>query len=230
METRSTRRRGVGGGGGTAGAGEIGGATAAVGHPPDEEGPRPPEDGDNDADAAPSELLAPLLEEWRDVLVKHVLEQLEPKDCAMLAQVGKPWLAVVVANNLLRAGRMGAVRLKLEDFVGSVARLAWAKANGCPWHAGTCALAARHGVLEVLQWARQHGCKWDRRTCSNAALGGHLDVLRWARERGCEWGTETCSSPLMVDTWMCCGGRGSTIAHGSRRRVHRPLTAGTWRC
>ena len=53
--------------------------------------------------AAPSELLAPLLEVWRDVLVKHVLARLDPTDCALLARVGKPWLAVVVANNLPRA-------------------------------------------------------------------------------------------------------------------------------
>jgi hypothetical protein len=85
-----------------------------------------------DADA-PSALLAPLLEEWRDVLVKHVLARLDPTDCALLAQVGKPWRAVLVANNLPRAGKRGAVDLKVVDFVSSVEMLAWAKANGCPW-------------------------------------------------------------------------------------------------
>jgi hypothetical protein len=86
-------------------------------------------------DDAPSALLEPLLEEWRDVLVKHVLARLDPTDCALLAQVGKPWLAVVVANNLPRAGQGGAVPLKIADFIGSVERLAWAKDNGCPWGA-----------------------------------------------------------------------------------------------
>jgi hypothetical protein len=57
----------------------------------------------------------------------------DPKDCAMLAQVGKPWLAVVLANNLSRAGKRGAVKLSLVDFVGSIKLLAWAKENGCPW-------------------------------------------------------------------------------------------------
>jgi hypothetical protein len=51
----------------------------------------------------------------------------------MLAQVGKPWLAVVLANNLSRAGKRGAVKLSLVDFVGSIKLLAWAKENGCPW-------------------------------------------------------------------------------------------------
>ena len=36
-----------------------------------------PEAGDADA---PSELLGPLLEEWHDVLVKHVLSRLDPTD------------------------------------------------------------------------------------------------------------------------------------------------------
>jgi hypothetical protein len=54
-------------------------------------------------------------------------------DCALLAQVGKRWLAAVVAANLPRAGQRGAVRLQLKDFVGSVESLAWAKANGCTW-------------------------------------------------------------------------------------------------
>jgi len=49
----------------------------------------------------------PLLKEWRDVLVKHVLERLDPTDSALLARAGKPWLAVVVASNLPRAGMGG---------------------------------------------------------------------------------------------------------------------------
>jgi hypothetical protein len=88
-------------------------------------------------------LLAPMLEEWREVLVKHVLARLDPTDCAMLARVAKPWLAVVLANYLPRAGQGGAVRLKLVECVGSVERLAWAKDNGCPWHERSCALCRR---------------------------------------------------------------------------------------
>ena len=112
MDTRAEwRGGGAGGGGGAAGAGGSSAAVAAVG---------PPAENDDDSDdAAPSELLAPLLEEWRDVLVKHVLERLEPTDCALLARMGKPWLAVLVANNLPRAGKAGAVPLLLRDLVGS---------------------------------------------------------------------------------------------------------------
>ena len=87
---------------------------AAGGHPPE----GPPEENDDDDDAAPSELLGPLLEEWRDVLVKHVLSRLDPNDIALLARVGKPWLAVVVANNLPRAGKSEGVPLKSMSFAG----------------------------------------------------------------------------------------------------------------
>jgi hypothetical protein len=33
----------------------------------------------------------------------------------------------------------------------------WARANGCPWDAFTCVLAALNGHLEVLKWAAVHG-------------------------------------------------------------------------
>ena len=104
-------------------------------------------------------------------MVKHVLARLDPTDCAVLARVGKPWLAVVLANNLPRAGKGGAVKLKLADFVGSVERLAWAKDNGCPWRSRTCSLIAESGHLEVLQWAREFGCPWDETTCSPPSTG-----------------------------------------------------------
>jgi len=160
----------------------------------------PPEGNDEDADA-PSELLAPLLDEWRDVLAKHVLARLDPTDCAMLARVGKPWLAVVVANNLTRAGKVGAVPLNLVNFIGSVERLAWAKDNGCPWEVETCRYTAEGGHLAVLQWAREHGCPWDVDTCARvAARGGHLDVLKWvALEHDCQLDVHT-------PAWAAAGG------------------------
>ena len=88
-----------------------------------------PEENDEDAAASRGELLGPLLKDWRDVLVRHVLKWLDPTDCAMLARVAKPWRAVVVANNLPRAGERGAVRLKIDNFVGSGQMLLWAKEN-----------------------------------------------------------------------------------------------------
>jgi hypothetical protein len=134
---------------------------------------------------------------WRNgapLLVKHVLERLDPTDCAILARVGKPWLAVVVANNLPRAGKGGAMKLKLVDFLGSVARLAWAKDNGCRWDTWTCFHAARDGHLEALQWARAQDppCQWDDATCDGAARNGHLEVLKWARAQGCQWDEQSC--------------------------------------
>ena len=41
----------------------------------------------------------------------EVLGRLDPTDCALLSLVGKPWMAVVVANNLPRAGKRGAVKM-----------------------------------------------------------------------------------------------------------------------
>ena len=105
--------------------------------------------------------------------------------------------------------------------IGSVERLAWAKANGCPWVARTCAAVAQYGDLEVLQWAHlEQGCPWDVGTCrcaaefgdlemlkwarendgpwnawmcARAAMGGHLALLKWAREHDCPWDATTCA-------------------------------------
>ena len=92
-----------------------------------------------------------------------MLPRLEPADRAMLGQVGSAWRAMVVAcTREPRAGLKGGVPLKVTVFVaGSVERLAWAKANGCPWGPKTCSLAATGGHLEALRWAREHGCGWD---------------------------------------------------------------------
>jgi hypothetical protein len=47
----------------------------------------------------------------------------------LLAQVAHPWLPALAAFGLPRAGKDGAVPLKLSEFVGSVERLAWARAR-----------------------------------------------------------------------------------------------------
>jgi len=77
----------------------------------------------------PSPLLAPLLEEWSDVLAAEVLPRLPLTDVALFARVGRSSRAAVVASGLPRAGANGGAPLKVEDFVGSVERLAWAKAH-----------------------------------------------------------------------------------------------------
>jgi hypothetical protein len=208
-------RRGPGGigwgrGGGAAGAG--GPSADAQGASGGQRSEGAPEDND---DAAPSELLAPLLDEWREVLVKHVLERLDPNDVAMLAQVGKPWLAVVVANNLPRAGKVDAPPLKPRDFLVSVKLLAWAKANGCPWDERVCETAISGGHLAGLQWARGHGCPWRGYSeLETAAAGGHLEVLKWLREQGCAWEEQTCNAAARGGHLECWNGPWSMAARG----------------
>ena len=203
METRATRRGGgAGGSWGAAGAGESGGAVAAGGIR--SLGCRSIQKT-MPTRTAPASCSAPCS---RSGAVKHVLSRLyptDPTDCTLLARVAKPWLAVVVANNLPRAGKGGAVPLKIEDFLGSVERLAWAKDNGCRWDENVCALLAARGQLDVLKWARELGCPWEDvpsiledpelayvDCCACAAAGGHLDVLKWLRNEGCPWSKVTC--------------------------------------
>jgi hypothetical protein len=140
--------------------------------------------------------LLDLLQALPDLFHKEVLERLDPTDRALLAQVGRPWLAAVLASmspDLPRAGKSAGVPLKLKGFVGSVKLLAWARANGCPWTVRSSALAAAGGRVDVLKYVRAHGCPWNKNTCVWAALGGHLEVLVWAREHGCEWDEGTCA-------------------------------------
>ena len=96
-----------------------------------------------------------------------VLPLLDHTDLAMLSRAGTELRALVVASGLPRAGV--DTWLELGNFVGSVARLAWAGAHGGPLDAsgkwGACARAARVGKLDMLQWAREHGCRWDATVC-----------------------------------------------------------------
>jgi len=147
-------------------------------------------DGDHD-DTFP--LLDRLLEDLPEVVERFVLPGLDPTALALLARAKRSWWVVVVSSGLARAGITEGVPLGVTEFCGSVERLAWAKANGCPWNARTCALAARDGRIEVLRWAREHDCPWDERTCTYAAEGGHLEVLRWAQEHHCPWDWRTCA-------------------------------------
>ena len=145
-------------------------------------------------------LLRRLLQELPEVFFEEVLnKRLDPTDRTMIAQMGRPWLAAVLASRHLRLPRGLTVRLRLREFCTSVERLAWAKAKGCSWELqgwggfeNPCAQAAEGGHLEVLRWAREHHCPWNEVTCYYAAAGGHLDVLQWARAHGCPWCPGTC--------------------------------------
>jgi hypothetical protein len=95
----------------------------------------------------------------------------------VLAQVASPFLAAVTAAaaapgpvdselgtgltslsagltslgavRLPRAEKSAGVPLKLVDFVESGRRLAWGKANGCPWVANTCTVIARGTAVQL---------------------------------------------------------------------------------
>jgi hypothetical protein len=131
-------------------------------------------------------LLLRLLEELPNLFFVEVLKRLDPTSRTMLAQVGRPWLAAVLASGLPRLPRGVTTRLRLRVFCKSAERLAWAKANGCPWGvshlswgSSPCALAAEGGQLEVLKWARAHGCPWDTRMCVLVSWNHHAETLAW---------------------------------------------------
>ena len=94
------------------------------------------------------ELLDRLLE-LPGVFEREVLARLDCTDLAVLAQLGPRWLAAVVGSGLPRAGVSEGVPLKLNELVGSVGRLAWARKNGCPWTPRTCAVVAKGGNLQA---------------------------------------------------------------------------------
>jgi hypothetical protein len=55
-----------------------------------------------------------------------------------------------------------------------------------------CAMAARHGQLDVLQYLREElSCPWDAETCAKAAKYQRWTLLKWAHEHGCPWDAHT---------------------------------------
>jgi hypothetical protein len=115
--------------------------------------------------AYPSPLLgAGLLEKLPEVLAAEVIARLEPTDVVLFGQANRACRAAVVAFGVPQeeaAGddsddegiEGGPLLLRVKDFVGSVERLAWAKARGCPWeNTRICEYAAEDGHLEVLKW------------------------------------------------------------------------------
>jgi hypothetical protein len=106
-----------------------------------------------------SPLLGSLMENWSSLFEAEVLPRMDHTSRAVLAQVnraGRDAVRLPADHACAPAGRTVGVPLKLMDFVGSVGRLAWAKGNGCPWVARTCAFVAEGGDLEALQWAQEH--------------------------------------------------------------------------
>ena len=158
------------------------------------------DDHDHDETTFPPPLLD-LLQRFPDLFEKFVLERLDPTARASLARTGSAFWDVMFPRSLFPLGLLhaetpplaGAARVfKLVDFLGIAKRMAWAKANGCPWNADTCHYAARGGHLAALQWAREHNCPWNTVTCWSADAGGHLKMLQWAREHDCPWNEGAC--------------------------------------
>jgi hypothetical protein len=106
----------------------------------------------------------PLLEAPPEVLERFVLSALDLGGA--IARTGRRWHDTVISSGLPRAGLAGGMPFTVAEFYRSVERLAWAKANGCPWNEWTCAWIAAGGHLDVLMWAREHHCPWDEQTCA----------------------------------------------------------------
>jgi hypothetical protein len=226
-------------------------------------------DGSEDDDDLYSSLLD-LLERHPELFVAQVLERVDPTARASLARVGSAFRDAVFPRSIFPFGlpprvqttgdAVGAVRVfKLVDFLGSAERLAWAKANGCPWGVRTCQLALGAGTwlycsgrgsstvggtsgrvtprtgraLSMLQWMRAHGCEWNEATllpCSCGWAHGGVAVGTGARLLvGCE--------QMRTDRRSEPAPRGGTVGVGADRggchaasRLRRQLTKQTPCC
>jgi hypothetical protein len=92
----------------------------------------------------PSPLLGGLTEDLPEVLAAEVLAQLDNTDLVVFGQAARACRGAVVAFSVPQEEARsddsddegtegGPLLLRVEDFVGSIERLAWAKATGCPW-------------------------------------------------------------------------------------------------
>ena len=93
-------------------------------------------------DASP--LLGRLLVDLPDVFEEVLKKWLAPTECALLARACWKCGKAVASAGLVSAGVPG-LPLKVKDFLGSVALLAWAKANRCPWARGFVRVPPRQG-------------------------------------------------------------------------------------
>ena len=98
-----------------------------------------------DGDASES-VLSLLLEEAQDVFISEVLPRLRPVDRTVLARVNRAASTAVGPS-------IRAAPLVVDAFCDTIARLAWAKANGAPWNGLLVCALARKGKVEVLEWA-----------------------------------------------------------------------------
>ena len=159
----------------------------------------------------PSRLLWRLLEDLPAVLAVEVMSRLDPADNAVLAQVARPWMAVVLTFGLRPA--RGKDRGGAAQTLGIPSAWRGRRRTGARGRLGHVPFAARGGHLEAPMYAREQGCPW----------GGWNLLVRN------EW-VGTCEAAARGGTWRCCSGRGSTAARGRRIGPQAPLILGTWRC
>ena len=175
-------------------------------------------------------LLERLAADARDVFVAHVLPRLDDGDLAVLATVNRKMRDVVFESPVGDVRDVAAVRRELArvpNFVGSIARLAWAKERGCPWDEETFTCIAEGGNVEVAKWAKERGCPWDDEwTCTEAARGGHLEMVQWARANGAPWKRERLADAAEAATWRCCSGRARTDCPWDERLAPTPRVGG----
>jgi len=112
-----------------------------------------------------------------ELLLGHVVPALGRADQFLLSCVDRRTRAL--AEPVKRGTRRGYYRPFWRHFVASIARLRWARENGCQWDGWISSFVASGGCLEVLKWARAQDppCPWDEKTCTRAARGGHLEML-----------------------------------------------------
>ena len=140
-------------------------------------------------------LLTPLVERLSDLFRNEILRaHTSYSDRRVFAYVSQACRKSVQLSGLPWAGDTPGVKMILAEFVGSVDRLKFAREEGCPWNALTCAAIAKGGDLKVLKYARANGCPWDSQTCAAAALAGNVRMMRYARTHGCPWDERTCAA------------------------------------
>ena len=117
-----------------------------------------------------------------DVVLCHVLGRIkDPTDLAILRAVSRAMRDAVAATghrvkmatweHATRFGYLSTLkhrhqqgRLELSEYLlqlaaetGQLEVVKWLRANGCPWDAGTIALARKYGHDDVVIWAKANG-------------------------------------------------------------------------
>jgi hypothetical protein len=127
-----------------------------------------------------------------DIVVTHVLRSEhydDPADLARLRVVSHS-MREAVADTGLRLEEIDVQKAVMIGCLSALRRLH--RCGRLSRKERLCEAAARTGQLEELK-LRADGCPWDAYTCAVAALGGHFEMLHWAHANGCPWDENTCA-------------------------------------